>query len=100
MDRNFVTCQALNWLVRSIWPQPKTLEGYAETFKTKIYETVDQMITSGKPDAVCIWVENYPYHHYALQAVANELYDSELCAKSPAELDAAGFSYPSHLLNN
>lgn len=74
MDRNFVTCQALNWLVRSIWPQPKTLEGYAETFKTKIYETVDQMITSGKPDAVCIWVENYPYHHYALQAVANELH--------------------------
>lgn len=48
---------------------PKTVEGYEERFGGGVYESADDLLGEGRPDAVCICTEAYLHLHYTLKAV-------------------------------
>jgi predicted dehydrogenase len=52
----------LPWLTK----YPKTIEGYAETFNVPVFETAEELIERGKPDALCICTEDYLREKYAM----------------------------------
>jgi len=60
----------LPWLRRL----PKTIEGYAETFGAPVYESAEELIEEGKPDALCICTEDYLREKYAMLTVTNGLH--------------------------
>ena len=55
----------LPWLTK----YPKTIEGYAETFGAPVYETAEELIEQGKPDALCICTEDYLREKYAMRTI-------------------------------
>ncbi|MFT5366272.1 MAG: putative dehydrogenase [Candidatus Latescibacterota bacterium] len=55
----------LPWLTK----YPKTIEGYAETFGVPVYESVEELVEQGKPDALCICTEDYLREKYAMLTV-------------------------------
>lgn len=55
----------LPWLTK----YPKTIEGYAETFGVPVYESADELIEKGKPDALCICTEDYLREKYAMRTI-------------------------------
>ncbi len=52
---------SLHWLAKF----PKTIEEMAERFRTELYEEADELYEKGKPDAVCLCMEDYHRPHYA-----------------------------------
>lgn len=60
----------LPWLTK----YPKTIEGYAETFDVPVYESADELIAQGKPDALCICTEDYLREKYALMTVERDMH--------------------------
>lgn len=52
---------SLPWLAK----YPKTIEEMADRFKTELYEEADELFERGKPDAICLCMEDYLRPHYA-----------------------------------
>ena len=60
----------LPWLSK----YPKTLEAYAKRFGADIYETANELIDRGKPNALCICTEDYLHQRYALLAIEHGIH--------------------------
>ena len=59
----------LPWLTK----YPKTIEGYADAYGP-VYETAEELIEQGKPDALCICTEDYLREKYAMLTVDQDMH--------------------------